>query len=276
MDNTAVNLDWHLIEAGHCLHPEASTIRGGAWSSCEFPAWVALLRHPSRGWILFDTGYGESFLRATRSFPQSLYRSVTPLRFDRQQAVVAQLHQRGILATDVSHVVLSHLHGDHVGGVPDFPKARIWCSHEAWQDMQRRSALSALAKGLLPELMASSAARIEYLEATPVHRLDPALAPFAKGHDVLGDGSVLAVSLPGHAAGHHGICFLSQGQWVFLVADAAWSMRAIADNIPPPAWATALLGDTRQYRATLADLHALALRRTNVKLVPSHCRTLRP
>lgn len=270
-------LYWQLLEAGHCVHPEASTLRGAPWAVCEFPALVALLRHPERGWILFDTGYGEAFMQATRHWPESLYRSVTPVRYSPHQAAIAQLHRQGIEAASVRTILLSHLHGDHVGGLHDFPHAGLWCGRDAWQDMQARSPLSALSRGLLPGLLATPAARsIRHFEQASSVRLPHELAPFGRGHDVFGDGSLFAVPLPGHAPGHFGVCFRSERRWVFLVGDAAWSVHAIAGNLPPPAWATALLGNTRDYRATLADLHALAARRSGVLLVPAHCRTLRP
>jgi glyoxylase-like metal-dependent hydrolase (beta-lactamase superfamily II) len=106
--------------------------------------------------------------------------------------------------------------------------------------------------------------------------LPPALAPFAAGFDVFHDGSIFAVSLPGHAAGHYGICFHDGKRWIFLVADAAWSIGAITDNAPPPRWATFCLGHTETYRRTLAELHALAARDSGVALLPAHCRSLRP
>lgn len=272
-----VELQWRLVEAGHCVHPEASTRSGAPLARCEFPALVALLRHPVRGWILFDTGYGEAFMRATQRLPEALYRVVTPVRMAPHQPVVAQLHRDGIAPSDIGIIVLSHLHGDHVGGVLDFPHSQVWCSHDAWQDLQGRSRLSALAHGLIPQLLPGADDNwLSFLESAPKLRLPAELAPFAVGHDLLGDGSLLAVPLPGHAAGHFGACFRSAGRWVFLVGDAAWSRRAIEDNLPPPRWATSWLGDTRVYRATLQQLHALAARRTGVLLVPSHCRSLRP
>lgn len=271
-----IELTWRLMEVGHCVHPEASTREGAPLARCEFPALVALLRHPVRGWILFDTGYGEAFLRATRRLPEALYRCVTPVRLFATETAIAQLHRDGIRAGEINTIVLSHLHGDHIGGLPDFPQAQVCCSHAAWQDMQQRSRLSALRRGLLPDLMPQQQDRIGYFEATPLVPLSAELAPFAQGHDLFGDGSLLAVPLPGHAAGHFGACFRSGGRWVFLVGDAAWSTQAIAANSPPPRWATALLGDTRQYRATLSGLHALAARGNGVMLVPAHCRNLRP
>ena len=52
-------LEWRLYEAGYCTHPELATRRGASAKACQFPALVALLRHPVEGLVLFDTGYSE-------------------------------------------------------------------------------------------------------------------------------------------------------------------------------------------------------------------------
>jgi glyoxylase-like metal-dependent hydrolase (beta-lactamase superfamily II) len=272
-----IDVAWQLFEAGHCLHPEASSREGASWRSCEFPALVALLRHPRLGWMLFDTGYGQAFADATRRLPESLYRQVTPVRWTPSQSVAAQLHARGIAAADIGHVLVSHFHGDHVGALSDFASAQVWCAEPAWEDLHRRSRLGALAKGLLPDLAPRAiASRLHFYEHARAARLPAALAPFNAAYDLFADDSIYAVPLPGHAMGHFGVCFRASGRWIFLVADAAWSTRAIEENAPPPRWATALLGETEPYRKTLASLHALASRRSGVQLIPAHCRTYRP
>ncbi len=154
--------------SGTCTHPEASSREGASWRSCEFPAWVTVLRHPVSGWILFDTGYGEAFLHEMRRFPERLYGVVTPVHFDPRRAVAAQLQARGMDAADIGTIVVSHLHGDHVGALADFPRARIFCSEAAWADLHSRSRISALAKGLLPALTPPSLLpRVRWLESSP-------------------------------------------------------------------------------------------------------------
>jgi len=132
-----MELEWRLLEAGHCTHPEASSREGAPWRACEFPALVALLRHPREGWLLFDTGYGQGFMDATRRFPESLYRAVTPVSWTPQQSAVAQLTRDGIGPDSIAHVILSHFHGDHAGALPDFPRSTVWCMAE--RTMPRRS-----------------------------------------------------------------------------------------------------------------------------------------
>ena len=273
-----IELQWRLFETGHCLHPEASSRAGASWHTCEFPALVALLRHPREGWILFDTGYGEAFAEATRRWPESLYLRITPVRWNRRQSAIAQLAGCGVTPAQVAHVLVSHFHADHVGGLADFPTARMWCARDGWDDLHGRSRLSALAVGLLPALAPKSSceSRVSFYEHAVQTRLPAALAPFSQGYDLFRDGSLYAIPLPGHAAGHFGVCFRAADTWVFLVGDAAWSSHAIRENTPPPRWATALLGDTAAYRQTLAALHLMASHRTDVIIVPTHCREFRP
>jgi glyoxylase-like metal-dependent hydrolase (beta-lactamase superfamily II) len=271
-----IAIEWQLFEAGFCMHPEASSRAGASWKACEFPAMVALLRHPARGWMLFDTGYGQAFIDATRRLPERAYRWVTPVTWNPRQSAIAKIQSLGIDPADIKCVLISHFHGDHVGGLSDFPHAEPWCSREAWDDLHARSRLPALARGLLPALAPRNLKdALHFYEDTISVRLSSALAPFATGFDLFKDGSVFAVPLPGHAPGHFGVCFHDGRRWIFLVADAAWSIQAITDNAPPPLWTTYLLGHTETYRRTLADLHALAARDSGVSLLPAHCRSLR-
>jgi glyoxylase-like metal-dependent hydrolase (beta-lactamase superfamily II) len=270
-------IEWRLAEVGYCLHPECSVMRSGRWQVCEFPSLVALLKHPERGWVLFDTGYSEHFFEATRCFPASLYRWVTPVRFDPRRALSVQLESFGVARTDIAAIVLSHFHADHVGGVLDFDDVPVYCSADGWSALHARSRLAALSVGLLAELAPRGIERrLRFFEGLPGPRASSYTDGFRQ-HDVFGDESLVAVALPGHAPGHYGLRFAAEdGADVLLVGDAAWSTRALREHRPPPAWSTAWLGDTRAYRDTFARLHALGSARPEIKIVPSHCGEWRP
>ncbi|MCA7024135.1 MULTISPECIES: MBL fold metallo-hydrolase [Stenotrophomonas] len=270
-------LEWRLYEAGHCTHPELATRRGASPRACEFPALVTLLRHPEHGRILFDTGYSGHFLDATARFPERLYRLVTPVNLSPCESLAAQLHRDGVAPEDIGWVVVSHLHGDHVGGLADFAGARVACSRAAWDDLHGRSRLGALRVGLLPSLLERQQhASLHWFEDRPARELQPPFDHFGHGYDLFGDASLLLVPLPGHAAGHFGALFDDGNGPVFLVADASWSSQAIRDNAPPPALVTGWLGDTTAYRDTLARLHDLHRTTPRLRIVPSHCHEWRP
>lgn len=266
-------IEWRIYEAGYCMHPECATRQGAPFKPARYPALAFLLRHPRQGWILFDTGYAQHFLDATQHFPERLYRAVTPVHLEARQTLSEQLQRDGIAPTDIAAIVLSHFHGDHVAGVGDFPRARLICAREAWDDMQARGRIDALRHGLLPRLLPGDfLERVEWIEDKAAHDLPASFAEFGIARDLLGDGSLIAVALPGHARGHYGVLFDAiDGQRIFLVADAAWSSDAIHADTPPPALITGLLGDTRAYRRTLSRLHALAKAEPGLRLLPSHC-----
>jgi glyoxylase-like metal-dependent hydrolase (beta-lactamase superfamily II) len=263
----------HILKAGACRHPAASTRVGASLRPAVYPALVGLILHPSEGAILFDTGYDPAFFTATRPFPERLYRWTTPVDLPRGEAVADQLKRFGLAPGDVRAVVASHFHGDHVAGLHAFPDAVLYCAHAGLEQVKRSGRVARVRRGVLSTLVPEAmAARARFFEEMPRVTLGPELAPFESGADLFGDGSLVAVELPGHCPGHWGLVLRDENdQRVFLVADAAWSRAAIRDDAPPPRLTTALLGHTGTYRTTLKALNALWTRNPTLKLTPSHC-----
>jgi glyoxylase-like metal-dependent hydrolase (beta-lactamase superfamily II) len=59
---------------------------------------------------------------------------------DPMEAATHQISGLGYSPEDVRHVVLMHMHFDHCGGLPDFPKAKIHIfrrDYEAFLDKTR-------------------------------------------------------------------------------------------------------------------------------------------
>ena len=116
--------------------------------------------------------------------------------------VAAQLEALGIAPADVRHVVVSHFHADHVGGLKDFPNANFHCSRAAFNAVKDLRGFGAVKHAFLPGLLpADFRQRAVFTEDSPVVRLPASHAPFSEARDLLGDGSLLAVDLPGHATG---------------------------------------------------------------------------
>ena len=249
------------------------TIAGGSPWPVDIPAVATLIVHPDEGAILFDTGYDVAFLAATRSFPERLYRWAAPVHIPAGLDAASQCRTLGFNPRDVRHVVLSHFHGDHIAGLHAFPKAVIHCARAGLDDARRGSRLSRTRRGILQALIPSDTdARARFFEDSGSIDLPADLATFERGADVLGDGSLLAITLPGHCPGHWGL-LVNDARWGrhFLVGDAAWSLAAIRRNAPPPKLTSGLLGDTGLLRATLNALHLLHRNTPDVRLTPFHC-----
>ena len=267
-----MTVDVRLIVAGHSSQLERLARRGGSWRPVPFPATVAVITHPT-GTLLYDTGYARRYLDATRPMPERLYNWLIPGVVAPGESTVEQVAARGTDAEAVSTIVLSHLHADHSSGIADFPNARIITSEVAEEPghRARRKLWSTTAHGVLPATLPT-----DYL----TRRVDPLSLPLVvtglpeltEGHDVVGDGSVVAVPLPGHSPGHLGLWLpATQGPPVLLVGDACW-LRASIDGDLPPRSVMGTMHDPAAYARTIAALGRLAAARPDLLIVPSHCQ----
>lgn len=287
-------LPFTLDVAGHCTHPGRVTRPDASWRPLRFPALFGVIEHPREGVVLVDTGYAPRFDEVTARFPARLYRLLTPMTLGRGETAVERLAARGIAADDVRTIVVTHFHADHVAGLRDFPRARIVFAASAWAAVARLRGLAAVRKAYLPALLPDDFhARADALDDTRALRpLPPALAPFDRGVDILGDGTLWGVPLPGHAAGQLGVYVEASTSATtgtgpvrtgattspiagptLIAADAAWHSDSIRRPHDLHPLARLLSPDHRAWRATLDRLHALASGDA-VRVVPLHCAEL--
>lgn len=260
-----------LLSAGTCVHPEHVALRTRTLRTMTFPAMFALVEHPTHGITLFDTGYGEAFLHATRRFPERLHRWVTPVSFDPSQSARAVLARRGIRAQDVDRIIVSHFHGDHIGGLLDFPDAEILYGAGAPAGLGRMSRFEGLRLGFMVEMLPRDFDARAKAITGPRVPLPPECAPFTEGIDLFGDRSVVVVELPGHAAGQVGLYLETDDRPFLLVADACWDSRSYRGPILPHPLTKLIIDDFDTYAATIQQLHELGRREGELVIVPSHC-----
>ena len=215
-----------MLNAGYCPAREAMLIPGGSvLRRINVPAMFTLIEHPERGVGLFDTGYAARFHGATQAWPFRLYRWMTPARIGPAGDAVAQLRARGVAADTVAWIVVSHFDPDHIGGLCDFPRARVYCARDAWNAIQGLRGIAAMRRRLLPGHVPDDlVSRVTLLDPFA----GPPLGPLSATHDLFSDGAIRLVSLPGHAPGHLGaVVRVRGGSTWFLTADAAWCRAAI-------------------------------------------------
>lgn len=91
------------------------------------PVYCVLIDHPDRGWILYDCGVDPRAMIDAWPAPNQLF---FPYTHTEEQLLVNQLAKVGLKPEDITTVVVSHGHVDHVGNLPLFTHADVYWGKE--------------------------------------------------------------------------------------------------------------------------------------------------
>jgi len=235
---------------------ERVVLAGGGRKRIRLAVRYGILRRPE-GPVLIDTGYGP---RATEGAGRSLllkaYGAALKPQLVRGQLPQAVLAGMGYAADDISLIILTHFHPDHIAALLDFPNARIVTSVDAWQKIEAMGAFGRLRNGIFRELLpADFAERLVALEDMPEVSLPLELG---QGRDVFGDGSCLSVDLPGHGLGHFGLCWPQGDRPLLYAVDVQWLEQAVMENRLPMGLARIAYHDEKAMRASADKVRRFA------------------
>lgn len=171
------------------------------------------------------------------------------------EEVGPQLRALGHDPSRIRRVVMTHMHGDHAGGLGHFENAEVlMTASEAKMAMARGGALNGYLKGHYPS----------WLEPTPLEFRGGSWEGFDASITLTEDGAVRLIPTPGHTVGHLSVV-VDQGDHLVLIAgDAAYSERALKEGI-----VDGVAQDERRHRDSTRRLRELCARRA-VVVVPTH------
>ena len=174
----------------------------------------------------------------------------------RDDELPAVMAAAGLNIDDVSEVVITHAHGDHIDGLVHVP-GRVLISdtelrflHTLMPRVMRRLLRQPLPPGFGPDPFV--------LDGGP-------FGAFLRSRPLSDDGRIVAVDTPGHTPGHISvICVDDAGRHVMLAGDATDSLEQLharrADAVAP---------DTKVHVATLETILAHCAQHPTIYL-PSH------
>ena len=169
--------------------------------------------HPA-GWALVDCGVRPA-LAADPGARAGEQPGVSELMVGAEDTVVPQLARIGLRCDEIAHVVLTHMHYDHCGGLAQLPGATVHV-----QAAERRFAAAP------PVYQAAAYVAEDWAPPIRWHETDGE-------HDVFGDGSVVAFPTPGHTPGHQSVQLRLADRHVILVGDAAYDPDTLRERRLP-------------------------------------------
>jgi len=181
---------------------------------------TCILVETNDGLVLLDTGLGTNdYLH-----PGRLMRFFTgAMRSPRDvnETAVYQIQRLGYHPSDVRHIIMTHLHLDHAGGLPDFPHAKVHIYQPEHQHIY------------------NNRLSWEYVPAHWVHEPDWVV------HQLSGESwydfdaiqlesftpEIWMVPLTGHTVGHSGVAIRTESGWVLHGGDAV-PFNVAVDEVP--------------------------------------------
>jgi glyoxylase-like metal-dependent hydrolase (beta-lactamase superfamily II) len=178
----------------------------------------------------------------------------TTFQISPDQGLVPELARRGLAPGDFDRVVLTHLHGDHVGGLAAFDSERIWIARSEWTPVARFPG----------RLMRPMVAPVHRDFAPKVFDFDgPPFCDFPGSWRVTRDGSVLALPTPGHSVGHTSFLVRRPEGDVLIAGDVTYDVPALEAQRDQ-----GFIADVEKHHVTLRRV--LSLVKTGIAYLPSH------
>jgi N-acyl homoserine lactone hydrolase len=234
-------------------------ISGNPAATVPCPAY--LIRHPSAGAILVDTGLHPSIATDGKENFGGMGVRVGHPALESGKDVPSQLRERGLDAGEIPIVVMTHMHIDHTSAISEFPNSTFVLSEKEWESA---------ATG--PRPLLNGYRRIHFDYAFDYRTIDfdragiDSYSSFGRTFDLFGDGSLRLAYTPGHSAGHMSvIAHLAERDFV-IGGDATYTLAQLEGDAPlaPRPF------DAHNYRRSLQELKLFKRQYPDAIVTPGH------
>jgi glyoxylase-like metal-dependent hydrolase (beta-lactamase superfamily II) len=218
------------------------------------PIYAWLIEH-GEGLILVDTG--ETARVHERGYHprwHPFFRRSSQFQVTPDDELGPQLRNLGVRAREIRHVVITHLHTDHAGGVAHVVGQQTWVHPIEWR---RAQGFGGQVQGYLPTRWP------QWWDPQPLRFESHAFGPFPERMSLTRRGDIFVVPTPGHTPGH--VSVVVQGTpTIFIAGDTSYTeellLQGVVDGVSP---------DEGVARQTNQRILALA-REQPIVYLPSH------
>lgn len=182
---------------------------------------------------MVDTGLGtRDYIHAPGIL--QIFKLITIVPLDSEEVAIRQVARLGYQAEDVRHIVLTHMHFDHAGGLPDFPWAKVHVHRREYEAFKFGKLRRWTAGGYNRRIIEHGPDIILYDETGEKwYDFDAIRLPF--------EPEMYLLPLFGHTSGHCGVAVKDGDGWLLHVADAAsfaedapeWAVRFVLGSHQP-------------------------------------------
>ncbi len=214
--------DGNLIKASGFFEPEKDKI----W----LPVSVVYIEHP-KAKILIDTGWNRAMSPKGVIDKEAQIKHLSHLLYKVNQGYVElgktadeQLAAMGVEVEDLDYVVLSHLDCDHVSGLSPFKGAKKIIVSEP--EMESATKFVNSHSRYTPRLWEGTGITTFKFNKTR-------LGPVGESYDLLGDGTIQLVHIPGHAAGLAATLIRNNDKKILYFSDGGYASRSWKEMLLP-------------------------------------------
>ena len=258
-----------ILKSGYYIKPDGQNILYSKNQEQKSYAGFALIQHPELGYILFDTGFSRYFEDATKDFPYHLCSKYINVSLESESNTLVQLSMLGINPDEISYVIISHFHPEHIAGLRHFENAKFICSSRAYQNIRNKKGLKAVLKGFLPDLLPLDfEERVIFADD---YSKQVELGCLGVCYDIFSDKSIFIVPLNGHVKGHIGIITDTDDGKKFLVGDACPNSDVYKQKSFPISEILLTVEKKKSYIDSLNRIRNYYKENPDVEIIPAHC-----
>jgi len=222
------------------------------------PQWVPsvayIVRHPNHGTVIFDFGLTDG--DCAYGFKPIYW---VPCRNEGYNTLASYLRANPDILEDITYLIPSHLHGDHVSGLSDvlaLTSAPLLMTNATISEMKSRTrAFAGIPNHMLDKDMSVVSMNNRFKSDRLLNRV----------FDVYGDGSLRIFETPGHSNGHISAIARTGTRNIVLSFDASHIRENYELQIPSGA-----VSDEGEASDSLTLLRQIAVELVNVEIIFGH------
>ena len=250
--------DWAVDRSGliNLEHPKARAA-GLVDGAEQIQIFFYVLRHPTRGTFIVDSGLETGFLEPEKN-PRVgflIRRAMDTDALDVHRTTAQWIAGRG---GRLDGVFLTHLHLDHIMGLPDVPPGTPIYTGPG--ETTSAEFLNAFTRGTTDRMLEGQGPMLEWQFAPdPDGRFDGVI-------DVFGDGSLFALHVPGHTPGSTAFAVRTTEGPVLLLGDSCHTAWGWENGVEPGTFSR----DQPRSAESLKHLLDLAASEPSMRVHPGH------